>query len=119
MRLFWKGSFDVKILATIFAILIFVEPRVALAAADKAVSLDELQRHNSESDCWMAVDGLVYDMSPYIKLHLEKCRETKFTAHCGTDASLVWSQKESGKLPHKKKSHRGLQKSKIGTFSSK
>merc|ERR1719498_769936 len=33
------------------------------------VTLDELARHNSESDLWMAVEGRVYDLTKYLKYH--------------------------------------------------
>jgi alkylation response protein AidB-like acyl-CoA dehydrogenase/predicted heme/steroid binding protein len=29
----------------------------------------ELSRHASETDCWIAVDGIVYDVSKFMKLH--------------------------------------------------
>ena len=30
---------------------------------------EELARHNSEMDCWTAVDGKVYDITNFVKLH--------------------------------------------------
>jgi len=87
------------------------------AFGNRAVTSDDLRQHNSETDCWMAIDGSVYDMSPYLKLHRETCMETNFSEYCGKDASAVWKEKETGKSPHKKKSQRGLLKSKIGTLA--
>lgn len=89
------------------------------ALGDKIITPEELLKHSTEKDCWMAIDGTVYDMSPYIALHREECKKMNFAEHCGTDASSVWKQKEASKSPHKKKSQRSLLKSKIGTFSSK
>lgn len=88
----------------------------ANAFAEKSIALDELRKHSTETDCWMAIDGAVYDMSPYMKVHAKKCKEMKFSEHCGTDASAVWGKKEASKSPHKKKSHRGLLDSKVGKF---
>ena len=88
------------------------------AFGDKVITSEELVKHREEKDCWMAIDGSVYDMSPYIALHREECKKINFAQHCGTDASSVWKQKEESKSPHKKKSSRGLLKSKIVTLSS-
>ncbi len=102
-------------LKTILAIC-FMAGISSSAFAEKSISLDELRMHNSEADCWMAIDGDVYNMSPYMKLHAKKCKEMNFADHCGTDASAVWGEKEKSKSPHKKKSHRGLAQSKVGKF---
>lgn len=85
--------------------------------ADKNIALDELQKHSSEADCWMAIDGMVYDMSPYIKLHREECKKMNVSDLCGADASSVWQKKEGSKSAHKKKSQRELLKAKIGRLS--
>ncbi len=66
----------------------------------------------------MAVDGSVYDMSSYIKLHLEKCKQLNIVNLCGTDASDTWKKKESGDSPHKKKSLRNFMRVQIGKLSS-
>ena len=45
---------------------------VAPAAAGqsgKVITVEELEKHNSESDLWIAVDGKVYDMTKYHKIH--------------------------------------------------
>ena len=35
----------------------------------KVITMAELAKHNSELDCWTAVDGKVYNVTPFIKLH--------------------------------------------------
>jgi cytochrome b involved in lipid metabolism len=85
-----------------------------VAVGERLVSLEELRKHNTEANCWMAIDGAVYDMSQYIKLHKEACKKINFANYCGADASDVWKKKESGKSQHKKQSLRSLQKSKVG-----
>lgn len=102
-------------LKTIFGICLMVGMS-GDAFAEKSIALDELRKHNSDADCWMAIDGSVYDMSPYMKVHAKKCKEMNFAEHCGTDASAVWGKKETSKTPHKKKSHRGMLDSKVGKF---
>lgn len=34
-----------------------------------AYTLEQLAEHDSEEDCWMAIDGKVYDLTGYIPLH--------------------------------------------------
>lgn len=35
----------------------------------RAVGYEELKTHRSKSDCWMALNGIVYDITDYIKKH--------------------------------------------------
>lgn len=40
------------------------------AAADASViSLEALAAHNSETDCWMAIEGKVYNLTDYLPKH--------------------------------------------------
>ncbi|MBP9707748.1 MAG: cytochrome b5 domain-containing protein [Oligoflexales bacterium] len=84
------------------------------AFAENTISLSELSRHNSENDCWLAIDGYVYNVSKYIILHKEECKKSNFVEYCGKDASEAWKTKEAEKVPHKKKSRRKLESAKIG-----
>jgi len=35
----------------------------------KSVTLDELSRHNSENDAWLAIDGVVYNVTRFLDAH--------------------------------------------------
>ena len=35
----------------------------------KLITLDEVAKHNSEFDVWTVVDGRVYNVTPFIKMH--------------------------------------------------
>lgn len=35
----------------------------------KAISLEELQKHNKVNDCWVAIDGGVYDVTKFLDDH--------------------------------------------------
>ena len=89
------------------------------AIAEELITFTELSKHNSETDCWMAINGFVYNLSKYIKLHNDECKRTKFVEYCGKDASVVWKNKEAEKKPHKKKSIRKLESAKIGKLIAK
>jgi len=43
----------------------------AVAPGDKArvITVEELEKHNSEGDLWIAIEGKVYDMTAYHKMH--------------------------------------------------
>ena len=33
------------------------------------ITREELARHNTREDCWMSIEGMVYDVTPYIQYH--------------------------------------------------
>jgi len=99
---------------TKIAALIFAFGFSGSALGKMEIAKEELSSHNTESDCWMAIDGAVYDMTKYIEIHKEECKKINFTDYCGRDASEVWKKKEAGKIPHKKKSYRRFEEARIG-----
>ena len=42
---------------------------VMVAENTKIISLEELQRHNNRDDCWIAVHGVVMDITPFLNEH--------------------------------------------------
>ena len=36
---------------------------------DKIVTLEELARHNTDTDAWIAIEGVVYNVTKFLKLH--------------------------------------------------
>jgi len=46
-------------------------PLLGLAAhrAHKLIAMDEVEKHRSEDDCWIVMDGIVYDVSSYLRDH--------------------------------------------------
>ncbi len=66
-------------------------------AVDAGVPFEELARHASEDDCWMAIDGVVYDVTDYIPRHPTPL--AVMTPWCGEDASEAYRTKGYGR-PH-------------------
>lgn len=44
-------------------------PKVAPGEQGRVITIEELEKHNTETDLWIAVDGKVYDMTKYHKVH--------------------------------------------------
>jgi cytochrome b involved in lipid metabolism len=63
----------------------------------RTVSAGELARHDRADDCWMAIDGVVYDFTNYIPRH--PTPPAVMTPWCGKDASEGWRTKGYGR-PH-------------------
>lgn len=64
---------------------------VSTANAPKTTSLTltEVTKHNSASDCWMAINGNVYNLSSYIQAGLHPGGD-KIINGCGKDASIMF-----------------------------
>ena len=52
--------------------------------SNKTYSLQEVAQHKTEQDCWMAIEGKVYDLSKYLTLH--PAGAGTMISWCGSDA---------------------------------
>lgn len=77
-----------------------------------AITLSEVKKHASENDCWMAVDGKVYDVTKFITDHPGG---NVITQGCGKDASALFT-KEHG--PHVETARAALPPYEIGTLQN-
>ena len=41
----------------------------AVGGASVELSWDEISRHCSADDCWVVIDSVVYDMTPFLATH--------------------------------------------------
>lgn len=57
----------------------------------KTYTLDEVAKHASETDCWMAVEGKVYDATSFIPNHPGGA---KILNGCGKDATEMFNKVE-------------------------
>jgi len=63
-----------------------LSPEAVIADQPKqSITLEELAQHSSEDDCWMAIEGKVYDLSDYIPKH--PTPPMIMTPWCGKDAT--------------------------------
>ncbi len=83
-------------------------------AAVKKYSLGEVAVHGSEGDCWMAIDGLVYDITAYLPDHPSE--PELILPWCGREATQAWQTKGKGR-PHSSRANQLLEKYRIGALS--
>jgi cytochrome b involved in lipid metabolism len=60
-------------------------------------TLIEVATHNREKDCWMAIEGQVYNVTNYLPSHPSD--PAIVLPWCGKEASLAWQTKSVGR-PH-------------------
>jgi len=56
--------------------------------AQTSYTMAEVSTHNSASDCWMAIDGKVYDATEYVETHPDG---NSILDGCGQDATAYFS----------------------------
>ena len=56
------------------------------------LTMAEIAKHNSASDCWLLISGKVYDVTGYIDSHPGGRRAIIST--CGTDATVAFETKD-------------------------
>lgn len=78
------------------------------------IPLAEVSRHGQADDCWMAIDGKVYDLTPYLPLHPTK--PGIIVPWCGQEASEAYRTKTRGR-PHSAEAGELLEKYLIGQLA--
>jgi cytochrome b involved in lipid metabolism len=78
-------------------------------------TLKDLVLHNKPSDCWMAIEGSVYNVTPAVKDHLRN-EEFPLDAWCGKEATQAWKTKGDRNKPHSRKANLMLKNFLIGTL---
>ena len=82
-------------------------------SASKRFSLQAIAAHNRAEDCWMAIDGQIYDLSAYIPQH--PSAPDVIVAWCGKEATTAYMTKNRGR-PHSPYAAELLQRYKIGAL---
>ena len=72
-------------------------PAKTPAMTEKRYTLADVARHAVETDCWMAIDGAVYDLTAYLPEH--PTRPSVIVPWCGKEASEAYRTKTKG-WPH-------------------
>lgn len=61
---------------------------------EETYTLEEIALHASQTDCWTAVDGKVYDLTPYMEDHPPGVES--IARMCGIDATESYNKKHGG-----------------------
>ena len=86
------------------------------APADKRYSLQDVAKHTSPGDCWMSINGQVYDFTAYLPGH--PADPAVIQPWCGKDASEAYRTKTRGR-PHSPYADTLLPKYRIGELMAK
>ncbi len=83
----------------------------------KRIAPAELARHDRAGDCWLAIDGAVYDLSAYGPQH--PAEPEVLDAWCGREASQAYRTKGlgGGGRPHSARADAMLPRYRIGTLA--
>ncbi len=65
--------------------------------ANKKITIDEVSKHSSDKDCWMVIEGKVYDLTNYIDSHPGGRVMVNF---CGKDGTQAFNARGPKKEPH-------------------
>ena len=87
----------------------------AVKPAEKRYTLADVARHATEADCWMAINGVVYDLTAYLPDH--PSRPSVVLPWCGKEATEAYKTKTKGR-PHSPEADQLLPTYKIGTLAS-
>jgi cytochrome b involved in lipid metabolism len=77
-------------------------------------SMSDVAKHNNENDCWIVIDGKVYDVTSYIESHPGGRALVNF---CGQDGSLAFATKGKKNKPHSPAAYEILKTLYIGDLS--
>ncbi len=85
----------------------------AVEPVTKTIGLDEVAQHASKEDCWMAIAGKVYDLSPFIAMGQHK---PVIVDGCGRDATTIFEGR-NGKGEHPEQAQASLPNYLIGDLA--
>ncbi len=78
------------------------------------IALADIARHATPTDCWMAINGAVYDLTRYLPEH--PSRPEIIQPWCGKEASEAYRTKMRGR-PHSAAAERLLADYRIGLLT--
>lgn len=79
----------------------------------RGITAQELAEHDSAEDCWMAIRGMVYDLTGYIPAH--PTPPAVMVQWCGKEATEAYQTKGYGR-PHSTMADAALGRYQVGRF---
>ena len=77
----------------------------------KFYSMDEIAKHASREDCWLLIDGNVYDVTKFVPMHKGK---DAILFGCGKDATEMFNNRPNGSGSHSSMARSIMKKFAIG-----
>lgn len=87
---------------------------VAVTETSKDISLEEVEEHSTKEDCWIAIEGGVYDVSSFVPKHPG---EDAILLGCGKDATSMFNSRPNDGTSHSVKARQTLKTFQIGVLS--
>lgn len=82
-------------------------------SATTPYSMDDVAMHNKREDCWIVVEGKVYDVTGYIASGMHKGKDAILMG-CGKDATELYNNRPNGSGAHSKMAREVMAKFAIG-----
>jgi cytochrome b involved in lipid metabolism len=82
----------------------------------QSYTLDDIAEHAKAEDCYMAIEGKVYDMTPYIQKQMHP-GGAAILFGCGKDSTVIFNLRPKDNKPHSKQARSTLEKYYIGELS--
>jgi len=94
-----------------------VEPNNAPApSAGKTYTLEEVAKHTQKDDCWLAIEGKVYDVTSFVKGGLHPGKDAILQG-CGKDATEMFNSRPNDGTAHSSRARDMLPKYYIGELA--
>lgn len=87
------------------------------AATVKEFTLADIEQHAVASDCWMALEGKVYDVTKYIAGALHPGKDAILKG-CGKDATEMFNNRPNGSGAHSAMARTFLGRFEIGVLKN-
>ena len=81
----------------------------------KRYALSEIATHNSATDCWLAIEGKVYDITEFIGSHPGG---QEILRGCGLDATAFFTSRPGSGTPHSAVAEAKLDQFEIGVLAT-
>jgi len=85
---------------------------------EASFTIEQVSQHKGKDSCWMAIEGNVYDLTPFVQSGLHPGRDAILEG-CGIDATELFNSRPTGsKTPHSTSARKMMAKYLIGTLKS-
>ena len=84
------------------------------AASNRSITQEEVAKHSTASDCWMAIEGNVYDVTSFIPNHPGG---QAIALGCGKDATALFNSRPNNGTSHSNRARDILSGMQIGVLA--